>query len=320
MIFNRRKETNVSMPEPCKRLRHTLQGVAGLAALCLAGCGAHELDAPDRNTRHGDQPGAPQRIVCGSPAVAEIVFALGAANRVVGVSDHTVYPPEATKKASVGGWVNPNRERLLVLHPDLIISQGQHEKLADFCSEYEIAFHTVNLDSLADLYNSIESLAGMLDVTGRGTDLIQKIRTSIQFVSSKTAALQPQRVLLLFGRSHGNLSGLGTIGTGTFLDDLLRLAGGTNIFADATGAYPQISKEALLVRSPEVILEVIPGNGDKKTIALLRDDWDQFSEMPAVRDNRVHYLTNDFLLIPGPRVGRIALELAKAIHPEAFRE
>jgi iron complex transport system substrate-binding protein len=159
-----------------------------------------------------------------------------------------------------------------------------------------------------------------LGVAQRGETLNADIRRAIGAVSAKVANAPPKRVLLLFGRAHGGLSGLATVGPGTFLDDMLHIAGGTNIFADAKGAYPQVSKESLLVRKPEVILEVNPGGLEEKTIALLRADWQEFADLPAVRNDRVHYLTNDFLLIPGPRVGLIAEEFAKAIHPKAAGE
>jgi iron complex transport system substrate-binding protein len=287
----------------------------GFALALITGCGSNERTAPV-----GKKAEAPQRIVCGSPAVAEIVFALGCGDRVVGVSDYTVYPPEAKEKESIGGWINPNRERLLVVKPDIIVSQGQHETLAAFADEYGIRFHTVKLDALADIYTAIESIAEALGVVQRGETLNADIRRTIGAVSAEVANAPPKHVLLLFGRTHGSLTGLGTVGPGTFLDDMIRVAGGTNVFADATGAYPQVSKEALLVRKPEVILEVNPGGLEEKTIALLRADWQEFADLPAVRNDRVHYLTNDFLLIPGPRVGQIAEAFAKTITPEAFHE
>jgi len=297
-----------------QRLHHA-QAALTTALLVLTGC-------HDGGVRrgHSEHASTPRRIVCGSPAVAEIVFALGCGDRVVGVSDYTAYPPEAKAKESIGGWANPNRERLLVLKPDIIVSQGRHETLAAFAVEYGIRFHTVKLDTLADIHAAIASIAEALGVADRGKDLNEDIRTRIAAVRAKTDNAPPKRVLLLFGRTPGSLTGLGTVGPGTFLDDMIRIAGGTNIFADAKGAYPQVSKESLLVRKPEVIMEVNPGGLDENTIALLRADWRELPDLPAVRNDRIHYLTNDCLLIPGPRVGQIAEEFAKAITPEAFRE
>ncbi len=303
------------------RVLPVMAGLAMFLATALTGCG----EARDRRqggtaTTSGPDDHIPRRIVCGAPSVTEIVFALDCGDRVVGVSDYTVYPPEAKAKERIGGWINPSRERLLVLKPDIIITQGQHETLAGFAREYGIRFLTLKLDTLEDIHAAIESIAEALGVPERGEALSGEIRREIGALRAKVADAPPKRVLLLFDRAQGRLSGLATVGPGTFLDDLIRVAGGSNIFADARGAYPQVSKESLLVRRPEAIIEVYPGGLEAETVARLRADWQEFADIPAVRNNRIHYLTNDFMLIPGPRVGLIAEALAKAIVPEAFRE
>jgi iron complex transport system substrate-binding protein len=290
-----------------------------LFLLGLNGC-REGAEAPGGARNSGAPAGMPRRIVCGSPAVAEIVFALGCGDRVVGVSAYTVYPPEAKKKESIGGYVNPNRERLLRMKPDLIISQGQHERLAAFADAYGIRFLAVKLDALKDIYAAVSSIAEALSVTRRGETLNADIRRALGVAGAAAAHAPPARVVLLFSRTPGSLSGLSAVGPGTFLDDIIRIAGGTNIFADAAGFYPQVSKESLLVRKPDVILEVNPGALDAKTIASLRADWQAFADLPAVRNGRIHTLTNDYVLIPGPRVGLIARDVIQAIAPEALRE
>lgn len=294
--------------------------VAGLLLAALAGCGGREDAGTVHNATGNGTGNVPQRIVCGTPAVAETVFALGLGDRVVGVSDYTIYPPDAEAVAGVGGWANPNRERLLMLRPDLIISQGRHETLAAFARAYGIRFHTVKLDTLADVHAAIDGIAGILGVPERGVALNADIRRAIRSFSETIPTGPPKRVLLLIGRTSGSLTGLGTVGPGTFLDDMIRVAGGTNVFGDAMGAYPQVSKETLLVRAPEVILEINPGGLAAETIDRLRADWQVMGDLPAVRDGRIHYLTNDYLLIPGPRMGLIAGVFAEAIHPEIARE
>ena len=286
--------------------------------LAVVGCRERE---PASSPASDAPPATARRIVCGSPAITEIVFALGCGDRVVGVSDYTIYPPEALRKQRVGGRIDPNRERLLVLQPDIIISQGLRDTIGQFAETYGIGFHSVKLDTLADIHAAVDSIAAVLGVPGRGRELNAGIRSALQGIRTRAAAASasPPRTLLVFGRTPGNLGGLATTGPGTFLHDLIGIAGGTNIFGDATGAYPQISKEALLLREPEVILEINPGSPPPKTLTRLRNDWQAFPDLPAVRNGRIHYLTNDFLLIPGPRIGLIAEELARAIAPSRFR-
>ncbi len=263
---------------------------------------------------------SPQRVVCGSPAVAEIVFALGCGDRVVGVSDYTVFPPEACRKPRVGGLVNPNRERLLALCADCIITQGRHETLAAFAGKHAIRLHNVCLDRLSDILGAVGAIAQTLDVEERGAALQKEIRCALDAVASRRLAAPPRRTLLLLGRMPGDLTGLTTVGPGTFLDELLRHAGGSNVFADATGAYPQVSKETLLVRQPEVVLELHPGGLTDKAKTRLRADWTALADIPAVKQSRVYCLTNDFLLVPGPRVGQIAQAFADAVNAEAPHE
>ena len=116
----------------------------------------------------------------------------------------------------------------------------------------------------------------------------------------------------------GDLTGLTTVGAHSFLHELLTIAGGASVFADAIGLYPQVAKESLVVRAPEVIIEACPGIPAEAQAEALRADWERIPGIPAVRDRRVYCLTNDFLLIPGPRVGDTARAFAEAIHPEVF--
>ncbi len=300
-----------------KRPRRAKLLLFGLLLACVCGCGDSGLSKPAANANTVEsRREAPQRIVCGSPAATEIVFALACGDRVVGVSDYCTFPPEAKGKTNIGGWVNPNRERLLVIKPDILITQGKHETLAAFTAEYGIRFHTVKLDTLDDIFDAIRSIADTLDVEHRGGELIAQMREDLATIRARVAGRQRRRVLLLFGRRPGELSGLTTVGPGTFLEEMIGIAGGTNVFGDAKGAYPQVSKESLLVRKPEVILEVNPGGLPKESMEQLRADWQQLAGIPAVEAGYIHYLTNDFLLIPGPRVGLAAARFAEAIHPE----
>lgn len=289
----------------------------GLVSLGLAGC-----RRPDpRRTSLGEEAAtAPERIVCGSPAVTEIVFALGCGDRVVGVSEYTRYPPEATRKATVGGLLNPNRERLLALAPDIILTQGEHETLSDFAVKNGIRFRAVKLDTLGDAYAAIDAIGVLLGVEENAVRLTADIRSALGTVRDRASSLKRRRVFVVFGRSPGSLTGLSTVGPGTFLDELIALAGGTNIFADAMGQWPQISKESLVVRRPEVILEMDPGKRSAEALQQMRRDWQRIEGIPAVANEDIQFLTNDYLLILGPRVGRTARRLAEAIHPGVFDE
>ncbi len=282
----------------------------------LTGCGGNHSDhSPAQSAER-----SPQRIICGSPAVAEIVFALDCGERVAGVSDYTTYPSEALDVAKIGGWMNPSRERLLRLKPDLIITQGQHPALAAFANEYDIRFHSVNLDDLDNILKSMAEIAEKLGAAERGAELVSSMTGAIAGLSERIEPVETVSVMLVMGRTPGNLGGIATVGPRTFIDELITLAGGSNIFQDATGPYPQISKESLLTRAPEVIIEVHSPGLPAAARRMLLDDWHTFDTVPAVANKRIYLIEEQLLLIPGPRVVEAAEHLARLIHPDRFHD
>lgn len=274
---------------------------AVLAALWLTGCGgtAERAETP--------APAIPRRIICASPAVAEIVFALGAGDRVVGISDFTDWPPEAVGKPSIGGALSPSRERILSLKPDLILSQGRAEALAGFAQTHGIAFRALPLDTLADLRAAIAGFAATLGAEERGSDLLRELEAGF-------AALprgEPISVFLALGHAPGDLSGLMTAGPGTFLHEIVELAGGQNVFADVQLLWPKISQESLVRRAPALILDIQSGTPDNARRAALVSDWERL----GFDASRVRILEGDVLLRPGPRAAQAARRLSAALRP-----
>jgi len=260
------------------------------------------------------------RIICVSPGITEIVFALGCGDRVVGVSHFSTYPPEVKEKAKIGGLINPNRERIIKLKPDLLITQGKHESVAKLCRELGIRFISIRIDRLRDIPDAIILLGRELKVEELAVQLVKKIRDDLAFIQSRTAERPARKIFLCLGHTPGDLTGLMTTGPGTFLHELIEIAGGENIFSDAAGLYPQISKESLLKRQPDVIIEVCPKDLSEEKLKLLKNDWKRLPSLPAVRMNHIYFLSDDFIQIPGIRIAQTALRFAAIIHPEALNE
>ena len=269
-----------------------------VAVLVLAGCGGN-------GDRAAEAPAAAQRVVCGTPAVAEIVFALGCGDRVAGVSEFTDWPPEAAEKPQIGGALAPNRERMLRLEPDLILSQGQSEALAEFARSQDIAFLTLPLDTLDDLRGAIVGFAEALGVPEQGAAQVAQLERAF----ADLPRCGPVPVFLALGHAPGDLSGLMTSGAGTFLDGVLTQAGGSNLFADVAVGWPKISQESLIQRKPEILLDFQPGPLDEARRAALIADWERL----GFQAGQVRILTEDYLLKPGPRLGQAAARLAAAI-------
>lgn len=269
-----------------------------LLALLLGACGSREGG--------GDPlPVSPRRVICGTPAVAEIVFALGAGDRVVGVSDFTDYPPEAANRPSIGGALAPSRERILALQPDLILSQGRAEGLAELARDFGIPFYSLPLDTLDDVRAAIVGYAAALGEEQRGLELRSEMEAALAAVPGR----DPVALFIALGHAPGDLSGLMTAGKKTYLNELVEIAGGRNIFADVHPLWPKISPEALIRRAPELILDIQPGAPDAARRAALVADWERL----GFRADQVRILEADLLLRPGPRAPQAAARLAAAL-------
>ena len=274
------------------------------------------LEASPSKTVSRDKSHTYQRIISMIPSVTESVFALGCGDRVVGVTDFCSYPNEAKQKIKVGGFFNPNYERILVLKPDLIITLGKSEKIANFCQRHGIAVLHVEMDSLATIYIDWIRMAEALDCVDRAVELCYDIKNSLEKVQTQVAKQKKKRVFYCMNRTVGTLAGLHTIGRSSqFINELIALAGGENIFTDLAPGSTRISKEALLQRQPEVIIEPHPGEnlGDAEKTKFLTE-WRRLGSLPAVRDGKVYFPTDDYFMIPGPRLAQTAALMARMIH------
>ncbi len=237
--------------------------------------------------------------------MAEIVFALGCGDRVVGVSEFTEWPAAAADLPRIGGALTPNRERILALRPDAILAQGQSEILGDFARQQGIRYRALPLDTLDDLRVAIRGCAEILGVEEAGRALLVRLESGF----AGLRACGPVSVFIALGHVPGDWSGLMTTGSGTFLDQLVRMAGGRNIFADQNQPWPKISHEALIRRNPELILDFQPAPVDSARRAALADDWNRL----GFARSRIRVLDDGFLLKPGPRAVDSATRIATAI-------
>ncbi len=292
--------------------------VAGVVGVILS-FALSALDPPANPSAQSAAFGQiPQRIICLAPNITEAVFALGAGDRVVGVSQYAAYPPEATSKPRVGALYNPALERLVMLRPDLVIIQQKHEKVESLCRQRGIPVLTVSMTSVESIQAGIRTLGERLDRRETARALCSRIERDLADVERRVAGKPPVKVFLCLGRTPGSLKGLFTVGSRSFLSELIEVAGGQNIFADVQKEYPQVSAESLLARAPEVIIETYPSQelSQARRQRLLKD-WRVMSALPAVREGRISFVTDDYVLLPGPRIGRIAERLAELLHAEA---
>jgi iron complex transport system substrate-binding protein len=264
---------------------------------------------------------SPNRIISVIPAVTEILFAIGGGRQVVGVGSFDTFPPEVNKLPKVGALLDPDVERILSLKPDLVVIYASQADLKQQLQRAGIRTYEYQHAGLADVTSTIRALG---DVTGHAEDagnVAASIERGLAEIRTRVANESKPRTLLVFGHERGALRGIYASGGVGFLDDMLTIAGGSNAFADVKQQSVQASTEQIIARRPEVILEIRASDSafpaaDQATEVRV---WNALSSVPAVRTNRVSFLVDDRLVIPGPRVAEGTRLMAQALHPEAFR-
>ena len=262
---------------------------------------------------------SPQRVISTSPAITEILFALSVGNKVVGVTDFCSYPKEACILPSIGGPLNPSTEKWISLKPDLIIIQEDSEIIQKNANIFKIPSLTVSVSSLKNILISIQSIADSLEVSEIGRQLTDKIKIKINNYRIQLNQLKPRQVLILLSDTNDPSRDLYAVGRGTFLNELLAIAGGENVLPHTMAKYPKISKEFIIAKSPEIIIEIGPkSNLSNEGILVRKQAWGKYPTLSAVKNDRLYFIGADYILIPGPRLVNILDDLTRNIHPELF--
>ncbi len=273
-----------------------------------AGCSPKTNDTS--HARHG--------IITMSPNITETVFALGQGDRVIAVSSYSDYPPEVKSLPVVGGYIDPNLEKITMLAPGLIILPGQHEKVADLAKQNGIPVLHAHMDNLATIQSGIERIGDALGCPDKAAALWNRIQGELDAVRNAVAGLPQPKVLLINTRSSHDLNNLFTVGNKSFLSEMLDVAGGENIFGDQATDYFEASKESVVLRAPDIIIEFHAGeNLSKEELQRYRDDWNALPSLPAVEHDRIYMFEDSYALRPGPRIALIAVQMARWLHPDA---
>ncbi len=274
-----------------------------------------EIVVTDQDGREVIFTEIPQKIVSLSPSNTEVAFALGLEDRFVGVTEYCNYPPEAQEKEIVGGFSTPNIERIMELQPDLIIASTIHAEELPRMEELGMTVLVIESSTLIDLYTSISLVAEVTGVTSNGEALIASIQQRIQAVEAVVGQIPTEdRVLVYYEVYSDPLMSAGKL---AFINEIISLAGGINIFNDIDESYPQISAELVADRQPEVIL--YPDyHGTAETVIQAMVSRPGWENVPAVISGNVFAIADDSFARPGPRVVEAVEEAAKIFYPELF--
>jgi len=259
----------------------------------------------------------PQRIIAMAPNTAEVICSLGACDRIVGVSRFCVYPPELLERPRIGGLSDPDLERIIALRPDLLVMRGRVESLDRLSEQLEIGVYRDETDTLRGIEKCVEDMGRLLTREEKATEVVRDFRDRLERIRTRVAGRPRPRVLLSIARDPERIANLLTAGKGTFLDEMLEIAGGVNVFGNLDMFYPQVSPEAIIAQRPDVIIELMPETRlDASTEASLRAQWKQLDSIPAVATNRIHFVTDDNCLIPSPRYVEIIARISGLLHPD----
>jgi iron complex transport system substrate-binding protein len=258
----------------------------------------------------------PQRIISIIPSTTEMLFAMDAGARIVGVGNFDRYPPEALTRPKVGGLIDPDVERIIALKPDLVVVYGTQDDLQTQLERARIPMFLYQHAGLRDITTTIRQLGARIGSTKESAALASRIEAEITDVRRRVAGRPRPRTLLVFGRDAETLRGIYASGALGFLHDMLEAAGGTNVFADVQRQSIQTTSELAVARAPDVIVEI--GVDTASATSRNLSAWDSLPSIPAVRNKRIYQLRGDGMMNPGPRISASVRRMAEVLHPDAF--
>lgn len=302
----------------------TLTLILLLAILCIAAVPVH-ANAPVNTTVSFERTvtddsgatvtiyGEPQRIVSLAPTNTEILFALGLDNQIVGVTDYCDYPAEAKTKPSIGGYSTVSVEKVITQKPDLIVaSYGNGEELVDQLKKLNMTVITLNPQNVSGILNDITLVGTATGADDNATALVDSLNMRIQNIEQNASATTSRpKVAHIIWNDPIYVSG-----NGTFQDELISMAGGTNAFANKPG-WTNVGVEDFIAADPDILI-VNSGSGmggTEDSVAQYFENDTRFANVAAIRNHRVYVIDSDMVDRAGPRVVDALEIFAQDIHP-----
>ncbi|SHF07781.1 iron complex transport system substrate-binding protein [Caldanaerobius fijiensis DSM 17918] len=271
---------------------------------------SYPLKVTDFTGRNVEISKKPERIVSLAPSNTEIIFTIGAGKNVVGVTDFDDYPPEVKSIDKVGGFKGANVEAIAAKKPDVVfaattISKEEVEKIQSLGIPVVIS----EAQSFNQIYDSISLIGKITDRNEEAEKLISQMKQKVSEITDKVKDKDKVKVYYAVQVGQQNW----TAGKGTFIDEIIDMAGGINVASDIKG-WAQYSLEKLAKDNPQVIL-TSPHAGDIKNLNKMQG----YKDLDAVKENKVIAINDNIISRPGPRIIQGLEAVAKALHPDAFK-
>lgn len=269
-------------------------------------------DVTDEAGRRLRLPAKIERVVSLAPNLTEIVFAVGAGKRLVGDTTYCDYPEEAKAVAKVGDTMQPSAERIIALRPQLVLvsTASQLEAFTRQMAEQNIPIYVTDPHDLEGVFRTIKSIGDLLGESAGASKLISELRARADAIAASVKAEPPVRVFFQVSREP-----LYTAGRDSYITDVIRRAGGTSVTAEVPGAWPRYSDEAALAAQPEAIVMATADSMNKDEMRIVA----ALNNSPAAKNGRIYGINGDFLSRPGPRLIEGLEEIARKLHPNAFK-
>ena len=261
----------------------------------------------------------PERIVCIAPSTTEIVYALGLGDKVVGVDRYSDYPPEAVSKQYISDIYTLNPEEVAALSPDLVIMYsfyGPGDPNVEAIENLGINVVAIRPMSLNGILNDIKLVGIATGKLEKAEALVSQLNKTISQIREKTSNITDKpRVYMEFWYPPP-----WTFGPNTYSDEIIRIAGGINVFGNATADYVQTTDEEVIAKDPDVII-ITYGPQHLHLVTLedikKRPGW---SSVKAVKNGRVYLIDENLIVRPGPRIVLGLKTVASFLHPDLFGE
>jgi iron complex transport system substrate-binding protein len=250
----------------------------------------------------------PQRIISVVPNVTETLFAFGLADRVIAVGDYDQFPPEVEKKPRVGGLINPNIEKIIEMHPDLVITYGSQDVLRERLQSVGIHMYPFTHGNVEQTLQFMLDLGRVVGADTQAGQVVQQIRKAFEAARAHAPPERP-KVLLVHNRGAGTLGSFYSVGRRAFQHDLIEIAGGQNLFGDVDNETIQPTLEEVISRKPGIILETLAPTAGESEVAQRKKDWEKL----GLAKGRIYIERESYLLVPGPRLGLAATRISEII-------
>lgn len=253
-------------------------------------------------------PGKIERAVSLAPNLTESIFAVGAGDRLVGVTSYCNYPAEAQNIPKVGDTISPNMETIIALKPQIVFvsTASQIETFTKTLENQNIAVYVTNPTNLDGVISNLKHFGDILGTTAQAEKLINDLQKRITNVESNVKDTNQTKVFVQISKEP-----LFTIGADSFLTEILERAGGVSVTKTVPTAYPKLSKETALALNPEAI--ILSDSEDNK------EPNEVFANSPAVKNGRIYKVNADLLSRPAPRIVDALEQIAKDLHSEKYK-